>query len=114
MRNFILFSVLFLVLSSCSSEKNWTFHSTDKQVEVKVLAHRSIVLDPYEVSVQVKAYGHERTFVTEVTNMGLEDEEVKMTWTDNQHCILSFTESDNQKQNYWIIADPQGIFIKME
>lgn len=114
MRKFILFSLLSLGLASCSSNKSWNFDSTDSQVEVKVVANRSVFLDPYEVSVQVKAYGKDRSFVTEVNNMGLEDDEVTVTWTDEQHCVLSLVDSDNQTQKYIIIATPEGIFIKAE
>lgn len=114
MRKIVFLCLILLGLTSCSSNHAWTFTSSDKQVEIKVVASRPVMFDPYEISVQVKGYENEKTFITELNNMGLKDDEVTITWTDDQHCTLTFIESDDKEQKFLITVERAGILVNAE
>ena len=93
----ILFALIGLFLCSCTSEVSEPIQSEsqDGDMKITVQGNRSSSFDPFHVDVMVDIHDKKIESFIEVYADNITSENVTFNWSDNRHCVVSFTQRDN-------------------
>jgi hypothetical protein len=110
MKNAILFSLLVLVIgiSSCNNPTSARLEkiSPSGKVKVTIEGARLTGLEPWKVTIKVKAYDFkEGSLAAEITAKNLTDENVAVSWFEESSADIVFTQSDGKARTFRLIAN---------
>lgn len=115
MRTSLLSIVITIAVLAASCGEGGVTYITSKSpngnTTVTVNASRANSLDPWKINLQVKAYDFkEGSLKFEIYAGDLkQDENVKFDWQDENNCVITFTQSDDVKRSFRLIATSDNV-----
>jgi hypothetical protein len=107
-----IYLVLLLFISSCklNEEKIIANNSPDNHVKIELIGKKQMMGDPWKCELKVKAYDfQEGALIFEIYADDLNDKNVKFDWEDEEHCIISITQSDTEVRHFQLIANKNQV-----
>ena len=106
----ILFS-----LTSCNEKlnANLTKTSPDGKTKIAINGKKQVSGDAFHTTMTVKSGDiPEGSIIFEIYAADLNDENVKFDWSDAHHAMISFTQSDNEKRVFSLLATETNVVVE--
>ncbi|MBS1686796.1 MAG: hypothetical protein JSS76_18810 [Bacteroidetes bacterium] len=106
--------ILLLGLGSCGQPKDVKMvrSSADGKVIVTITARKASALDPFQVSMAVRAGDiPEGSLNFEVAADDLNDSNVRVEWSDPQHAVITFTQRDGEPRIFTLTVSESSVLL---
>jgi hypothetical protein len=107
--------VLLLGVVACSESQTHAqieHHSPNNKVTVKISGSRLASVEPWKVDMKVKAYQFkEGSLSFEIYSGVLDSSTVFFDWKDDDHCEITFKQSDGLDKRFSVIASPTQLDV---
>jgi hypothetical protein len=70
--------------------------------------------DPWQTSIKINAFKQEQQVVTEIYADGLNEKNIKFTWTNNNHCFITINQQDDTQRTFSVEATAEKIILREE
>ena len=114
MYKFIPFIAILFLLSSCGQPKTATLTkvSADGKTHVTITGKKDSALDPFHTTMTVKSVDiPEGSLIFEVYADDLTDKNVRFDWSDADHAIITFTQSDGEKRVFSLAVSETNVIV---
>ncbi|WMJ73566.1 hypothetical protein RCC89_10395 [Cytophagaceae bacterium ABcell3] len=113
MRNLLVFIVFALFLSACTEKSvEIVEQSPEQNVEIRITGVKPTMVDPFNVSINVKGYGSDETVTTEIHSSELDSENVKFEWVSENECFFTFIQQDNTIRRMHLLIGERQLQLK--
>lgn len=105
---------ILLFLVSCGQPKDVTFirKSPDGSCTITITGRKASSLDPYQVSLGVRAGDiPEGSLNFEIYADQLDDSNIRIDWSDQQHAIITFTQRDGEPRVFTLAVSDSGVLL---
>lgn len=110
MKALSFFLIVAALLTSCNYPTQASLErvSPSGKVKVNIEAKRLTGVEPWKVTLKVKAYNFkDGELITEIYSKYLDDKAVTFNWFEESSCDIVFNQSDNTKRTFRLIANAQ-------
>lgn len=104
--------LLLVAMSACNSNQSKTIeeYSPNKKVHVTLSATKTMIGEPWECQLKVKAYSFEEGLLKfEISADELNSENVHFNWEDNGNCKIEIIQRDKDVRLFQLIANEQEL-----
>jgi hypothetical protein len=104
--------LLLVAMSACNSNQSKTIeeYSPNKKVHVTLSATKTMIGEPWECQLKVKAYSFEEGLLKfEISADELNGENVHFNWEPNGNCKIEITQRDKDIRIFQLIANEQEL-----
>ena len=86
-------------LFSCSSkQEEMMLKSPEGNIELNFKANKPTALDPFDVKMDIKGYGKDKSLTLDMYNSEFNSETVLVDWKDENTFIITFKQSDDDNR----------------
>lgn len=104
--------VLLIALSACKLNQSKTIEedSPNKEVHITLSATKTMIGEPWECQLKVKAYSFEEGVLKfEISADELSSENVHFNWEPNGNCKIEIVQRDKDIRTFKLIANEQEL-----
>jgi hypothetical protein len=116
MRKLIPLLLAVLIFGSCQQRPlsgTVSGSSPDGKTTISATAVRKASLDPFTVTMEVKTVSESQgSLQFEVAASAIDSSDVKFDWKDNNNCIITFIQSDNEKRIFRYYATATNVILQ--
>ena len=115
MRSTLFILAILFLLTSCNEKLNANLSkvSPDGKTKVTINGKKQVSGDSFHTTMTVKSGDiPEGSIIFEIYASDLNDENVKFSWIDAHHAMISFTQSDNEKRVFSLLATETNVVVE--
>ena len=103
----LILVVLGFVLTGCHPKTTGDIisQSPDKNITITIAAVKPMLGDPWKVTLKVKAYTLKESKIMFEVYGGLNEQNVKFDWADNNHCTITIPDRNEKPRMFRVEAD---------
>ena len=114
MRKIISVFAIVCLLVSCGQPKSVSLvkESADHKTKVTIIGKKDSSADPFHVTMSVKSGDiPEGSLLFEVYADDISDKNIRFDWSDSQHAIITFTQSDGEVRIFSLAVSDTNVIL---